>query len=115
VTSVTWLDHRNRSAHPSAVKRIAFHHAWVTFTAAMLFVLAACTAPPELASAAGSENRRAVSGLSSAPMPDGNLRVQRPCAASVPVDVDAIARFCRRGPKDCNYGIEQMLLELRIN
>lgn len=44
---------------------------------------------------------------------DGKLLVRQPGAPDAPVDVDAIARFCQRGPKDCNYATDQMLLELR--
>ena len=43
---------------------------------------------------------------------DGNLLVRQPGAADAPVDVNAIAQFCQRGPKDCNYATDQMLLEL---
>lgn len=45
--------------------------------------------------------------------PDGSLLVRRPNMPDAPVDVDAIASFCRRGPKDCNYITEQMLLQLQ--
>jgi hypothetical protein len=38
--------------------------------------------------------------------------VRRPGQADTPVDVKAIGEFCRRGPKDCNYATDQMLLEL---
>lgn len=47
------------------------------------------------------------------PTADGGLLVERPGLTAVPVDVEAIARFCLRGPKDCNYATDQMLLELR--
>lgn len=47
------------------------------------------------------------------PTVDGGLLVERPGLNAVPVDVDAISRFCLRGPKDCNYATDQMLLELR--
>lgn len=47
------------------------------------------------------------------PSVDGGLVVERPGLASVPVDVDAIARFCQRGPKDCNYATDQMLQTLQ--
>lgn len=47
------------------------------------------------------------------PTPKGGLMVKRPGQADKPVDVDDIARFCLRGPKDCNYAIDQMLLGLR--
>jgi hypothetical protein len=42
----------------------------------------------------------------------GNLLVKRPGKDALTVDADAIGHFCRRGPKDCNYSIDQMLLEL---
>ena len=44
---------------------------------------------------------------------DGGLLVKRPGQADAPVDVDDIAHFCRRGPKDCSYATDKMLLELR--
>ena len=46
------------------------------------------------------------------PLPDGSVVVRRPGQADVPVDINAIAEFCRRGPKDCNYATDQMLLAL---
>ena len=42
----------------------------------------------------------------------GGLMVDRPGMASLPVDAEAIGRFCLRGHKDCNYATDQMLLEL---
>ena len=42
----------------------------------------------------------------------GSLLVERPGKTTLPVDADAIGQFCRRGPKDCNYATDQMLLEL---
>ena len=42
----------------------------------------------------------------------GGLLVERPGKSTLPVDADAIGRFCQRGPKDCNYATDQMLLEL---
>ena len=44
--------------------------------------------------------------------PGGGLLVERPGLASLPVDAEAIGRFCLRGPKDCNYATDHMLLEL---
>ena len=46
------------------------------------------------------------------PVPGGGLLVERPGLASLPVDAEAIGRFCLRGPKDCNYATDQMLLNL---
>ena len=46
------------------------------------------------------------------PVADGNVIVRRPGQADVPVDINAIAQFCRRGTRDCDYATDQMLLEL---
>jgi len=46
------------------------------------------------------------------PAGDGALTVQRPGLPAQPVDVAAIARFCQRGPRDCDYALDQLLLEL---
>jgi hypothetical protein len=43
----------------------------------------------------------------------GQLLVERPGLPALPVDVNAIAAFCLRGPKDCNYATDQMLLQLQ--
>ena len=43
----------------------------------------------------------------------GQLAVERPGMPSKNVEVGPIALHCQRGPKDCNYVVEQMLLELR--
>jgi ABC-type uncharacterized transport system auxiliary subunit len=43
---------------------------------------------------------------------NGGLLVERPGKSTLPVDADAIGKFCQRGPKDCNYATDQMLLEL---
>ncbi len=43
----------------------------------------------------------------------GKLVVTRPQLDSKTIDVNEIAKFCQRGPKDCNYATEQMLIELR--
>ena len=32
--------------------------------------------------------------------------------ADAPIDVNAIAQFCQRGTRDCDYATDQMLLEL---
>jgi hypothetical protein len=46
-------------------------------------------------------------------LPDGKLRVHRPGLADATVDVEPIGKFCQRGPKDCSYATDQMLMELR--
>lgn len=46
-------------------------------------------------------------------MADGKLLVHRPGLKDATVDVEPIGKFCQRGPKDCSYATDQMLLELR--
>lgn len=43
----------------------------------------------------------------------GHLRVTRPNMPAQDVEVVPIAQHCLRGPKDCNYAVEHMLLGLR--
>lgn len=43
----------------------------------------------------------------------GHLTVTRPNMPTKTVVVEPIAQHCLRGPKDCNYAVEQMLLVLR--
>ena len=45
--------------------------------------------------------------------PDGALKVSRPNLPDARVNVDEIAQLCQRGPKDCNYATDQMLLTLQ--
>ena len=47
------------------------------------------------------------------PQPGGGLSVERPGLPPHAVDVDGIAKFCQRGPKDCDYALDQLLLELQ--
>ena len=43
----------------------------------------------------------------------GQLRVERPGMPAQTVAVEHIAQHCLRGPRDCGYAVEQMLLVLR--
>ena len=43
----------------------------------------------------------------------GQLRVERPGMPAQTVAVEPIAQHCLRGPKDCSYAVEQMMLVLR--
>jgi hypothetical protein len=43
----------------------------------------------------------------------GQLRVERPDMPSQTVAVEPIAQHCLRGPRDCGYAVEKMLLLLR--
>lgn len=74
--------------------------------------LSACTEPPtwqKLLTLKITEQYPAYKVIAAA---NGGLLVERPGKSTLPVDADAIGGFCRRGPKDCNYATDQMLLEL---
>ena len=43
----------------------------------------------------------------------GVLSVSRPGMPGQTVNVPPIAQHCLRGPKDCSYAVEKMLLKLR--
>ena len=43
----------------------------------------------------------------------GQLRIERPGMPAQTVAVEPIAQHCLRGPRDCSYAVEQMLLSLR--
>ena len=76
-------------------------------------LLAACTDPPSWQTLLTAKITQQYPGYMVHRAPDGRLLVERPGLAAVPVDAEAIGRFCLRGPKDCNYATDQMLLELR--
>ena len=82
-----------------------------TFTA-LLMAVAGCTEPPSWQQLLTAKIAQQYPSCRVQPAQDGTVMVQRPGQADLPVDVDAIARFCQRGPKDCNYAIDQMLLQL---
>jgi hypothetical protein len=85
---------------------------WLVLAAAA----AACTAcgePPSWQKLLATQITSQYPTYTALPAPDGALTVQRPGLPDARVDVDDIARFCQRGPKDCAYAQDQMLLQLR--
>ena len=81
--------------------------------AGIALAIAACTEPPSWQKLLAAKVVEQYPRYQVDQMTDGNLLVRRPGQSALPVDVDAIARFCQRGPKDCNYATDQMLLEMR--
>ena len=81
--------------------------------AAVLLALAACTQAVSWQTLLAAKIAQQYPAYQVQPAPDGGLLVQRPGLPALPIDVNAIAQFCLRGPKDCNYATDQMLLELR--
>ena len=43
----------------------------------------------------------------------GKLRVQAPGRPAQTMDLSWIAQYCQRGPRDCNYAMDQLLIALR--
>ena len=82
---------------------------------AATLVLCACTDPPSWQKLLAIKITDQFPTYQTEPAPNGSLTVKRPGQPDKTVDVDDIARFCQRGPKDCNYATDQMLLDLRGN
>jgi hypothetical protein len=78
----------------------------------LLAALCACGEAPGWQKLLASRIKQQYPSYRAFPTPDGGLVVERPGLPDLPVDVQAIGRFCQRGPKDCNYATDQMLLEL---
>lgn len=85
---------------------------WPASAAAMLLMLASCTQAPSWQSLLTAKILSQYPGYEVLPAADGNVVVRRPGQTDTPVDVNAIAQFCRRGTRDCDYATDQMLLEL---
>lgn len=84
-----------------------------TAIATLLLALAGCTQPPSWQNLLAAKITQQYPSYQVQPTPQGGLLVQRPGQPAMPVDVNAIAQFCQRGPKDCNYATDQLLLALR--
>ena len=78
----------------------------------MFLCISACSEPPSWQKLLASKIVEHYPTYQAFPAANGSLMVKRPGWADKPVDVDDIARFCQRGPKDCNYATDQMLLTL---
>jgi hypothetical protein len=81
---------------------------------AVVAILAGCDQkPPSWNSLIAAKITQQYPAYQAMPQPGGGLNVGRPGLPARPVDVAGIAQFCQRGPKDCDYAIDQLLLELR--
>ncbi len=83
------------------------------WSVAAFTLLSGCTGPPSWQTLLTAKITQQYPAYAVQAAHGGGLLVQRPGLADVPVDADAIGRFCQRGPKDCNYATDQMLLALR--
>ncbi len=80
----------------------------------MVLLLAGCDQkPPSWDSLISAKIAEQYPAYRVVPQPGGGLNVERPDLPPHAVDVDGIAKFCQRGPKDCDYAIDQLLLELQ--
>lgn len=80
---------------------------------ALAAALAACSEAPSWQKLLASKIGEQYPGYKIQATADGNLLVERPGLSALPVDVKAIAAFCLRGPRDCDYATDQMLLQLQ--
>lgn len=78
----------------------------------MLLATAGCTQPPSWQKLLMAKILQEYPAYEVQATPVGNVIVRRPGLADVQVDVSAIALFCQRGPRDCAYATDQMLLTL---
>ena len=95
------------------VTRLRLSCLWSCLALGGALALGACTEPPSWQKLLAIKIVDQYPTYTAEPAPGGGPTVKRPGLPDVPVDVDAIARFCQRGPKDCDYATDQMLLELR--
>jgi hypothetical protein len=82
-------------------------------TALAFGALSACTEAPSWQKLLASKIKEHYPSYDVQATSDGALRVARPNLPDARVNVDEIAQLCQRGPKDCNYATEQMLLSLQ--
>ena len=91
------------------------HWLWRNRTAVVIVLavmLPACTEPPTWQKLLTLKITEQYPDYKVQTTASGGLLVDRPGKSTLPVDANAIGDFCRRGPKDCNYATDQMLLEL---
>jgi hypothetical protein len=79
---------------------------------ALLSLLAACTEPVSWQKLLSAKISQQYPGYTVQPATGGNLTVLRPGLTAVAVDVNDIAAYCLRGPRDCDYVTDKMLLSL---
>jgi hypothetical protein len=46
-------------------------------------------------------------------LPQERLQIERPGLPPQTVEIEPLALHCRRGPRDCDYVIDELLLKLR--
>ena len=87
---------------------------YATLLYALVFsTLSACTEAPSWQKLLASKIKEHYPSYDVQSTPDGALKVLRPNLPDARVNVEEIAQLCQRGPKDCNYATDQMLLGLQ--
>lgn len=82
--------------------------------AALSTLIAACdSAPPSWDRLLAERIASHFPGCTVAAPGAGRLRLDCPGQAAQPIEVAPIAQFCQRGPRDCEYGVDQLLLSLK--
>ena len=82
-------------------------------TALAFGALSACTEAPSWQKLLSLKIKEHYPSYDVQATPDGALKVSRPNLPEAQVNVEEIAQLCQRGPKDCNYATDQMLLTLQ--
>jgi hypothetical protein len=75
--------------------------------------LPACTEPPSWQKLLTNKIKEHYPNYDVQATPDGALQVLRPNLPDARIDVAEIAQLCQRGPKDCTYATDQMLIRLQ--
>ncbi len=76
------------------------------------FLIASCSKPPSWEKLLTEKITDQYPAYTVTQTDDGVLLVARPAQDAKRIDAKAIGEFCRRGPRDCNYAVDQALLEL---
>jgi hypothetical protein len=92
---------------------MAFSIRKIALCAAVLSVLSACSEPISWSKLLKSKIKEHYPRYEVQPLEDGDLKVMRPGLTDVRIDVNGMTLLCQRGPKDCNYATDQMLLQLQ--
>ena len=96
----------------SFVSRASNRYHLALLVAGML-AISACSEPPSWQKLLGQRINQQYPNYKVTQAADGNLKIERPGLPDATVDVAGIELLCRRGPKDCNYATDQMLISLQ--
>lgn len=107
------LVHRFVTSPSSKRASRACRFAFSLSTAWAVAALCACSgAPPSWDRLLSIKINEQFPGYQVSPGEAGTLKVERPGRPAQTVEVAPIALLCQRGPRECDYAVDQMLLVL---